>query len=373
MGRNDSLWSRHRPRRVQVVFALRVTVGALVALGIALYFRLPLPLWAVLTSIMVSQMSVGRSLKATVDYLCGTLVGVAYGGALAVLVPHDGELALMAVLGVALAPLALLGAIDRRMTVAPITAAIVILVPSITHSSPLASAIDRVTEVGLGAVTGFVVSFLLLPSNAHRLAIATIARTLEQMADALRDLLDGLGKGLDNEELHRIQDHIGQAMGKLAAIGEEAERERSARLASGPDTGPLLRTLLRLRHDMVMLGRVAGAPLPAALLARLGVPLTHVRNAITLYLRGCGAALLQRRRPPPPDDLDSALAAFAAEAARLHQEGLTATLTGQDAEHFFALGFALQQIRRNLADLAERVAEWAGAPQHASEIAAAGR
>ena len=35
-----------------------------------------------------------------------------------------------------------------------------------------------------------------------------------------------------------------------------------ARLTSGPDTGPLLRTLLRLRHDIVILGRAVGCELP---------------------------------------------------------------------------------------------------------------
>ena len=52
-------------------------------------------------------------------------------------------------------------------------------------------------------------------------------------------------------------------MVNLNAIGSEAERERAARLSSGPDTGPLLRTILRLRHDVVMIGRATVVPLPA--------------------------------------------------------------------------------------------------------------
>jgi hypothetical protein len=36
-----------------------------------------------------------------------------------------------------------------------------------THTSQVASAIDRVLEVALGGVTGFVISYLLFPSNAH--------------------------------------------------------------------------------------------------------------------------------------------------------------------------------------------------------------
>jgi len=65
----------------------------------------------------------------------------------------------------AVAPLALIAAINPRFSVAPITAIIVLLVPTITHASPIASALDRVLEVALGGVTGLVVSFLLLPSS----------------------------------------------------------------------------------------------------------------------------------------------------------------------------------------------------------------
>jgi hypothetical protein len=53
-------------------------------------------LWAVLTAVIVTQMSVGRSLKATFDYLAGTLGGAIYGGAIGGLVPHSNEMALLA-------------------------------------------------------------------------------------------------------------------------------------------------------------------------------------------------------------------------------------------------------------------------------------
>jgi uncharacterized membrane protein YccC len=68
------------------------------SLAAAQSLQLPLPLWAVLTAVIVTQMSVGRSLKATFDYLVGTLGGAIYGGAIGVLIPHSDEIALLAVL-----------------------------------------------------------------------------------------------------------------------------------------------------------------------------------------------------------------------------------------------------------------------------------
>ena len=105
-------------------------------------------------------------LKATFDYLVGTLGGAIYGGAIRLLVPHSNEITLLAVLGIAVAPLAFLAARNPKFSVAPVTAIIVLLVPTITHASQIASAVDRVLEITVGGVIGLAVSFFLLPSNA---------------------------------------------------------------------------------------------------------------------------------------------------------------------------------------------------------------
>src|ERR1700689_5706108 len=78
-------------RKVELGLGVRVPVAAMGALVIALACGLKLPLWAVLTSLIVTQMSVGRSLKATRDYLIGTVGGAIYGGAIPLLIPHSRE------------------------------------------------------------------------------------------------------------------------------------------------------------------------------------------------------------------------------------------------------------------------------------------
>ena len=346
-------------RRVQLTLSIRVTIAAVASLALAQFLQLPLPLWAVMTAIIVTQMSVGRPLKATFDYLVGTLGGAIYGGAIGVLVPHSNEIALLTVLAMAVAPLTLLAAMNPRLSVAPITAVIVLLVPTITHASPIASALDRILEVSLGGVIGFAVSFFLLPSNAHSLVVEAAARTLDQMARALGELLTGLTRGLDADSLHRIQDGIGQALAQMNVVGAEAAHERSAGLAVGPDTEPLLRTLLRLRHDLVMIGRAVVIPPPEAFRTRLESPLACAGIAFADYLRASGIALQARRGPPSLNTVDAALDAYVAQIATLRGDGLTRALPGAAAERFFALGFALEQLHLNLKDLEQRVAEWA--------------
>jgi hypothetical protein len=347
-----------RSKKVELGLGVRVTVAAMGALAIALACGLKLPLWAVLTSIIVTQMSVGRSLKATRDYLVGTIGGAIYGGAVAVLVPHSGESALLAVLVMAVAPLAFIAAINPSLNVATVTAIIVLLLPAMSHGDPLDPAIDRVLEVTVGAITGLLVSFLVFPSRAHSQIRASAARVLELMAAALKELLSGLTRGLDNDALHGLQDGIGSALVGLNTVGAEAERERGAKLSSGPDTGPLLRTILRLRHDLVMIGRASVVPLPIELQRRLAAPLNDVSNAMADYLRSMAAALRTGRGAPAIWPVQSALEAYAAAVAAVRSDGLTRGVPGDVAEHFFALGFSLEQMRQNLRDLERCVSHW---------------
>jgi uncharacterized membrane protein YccC len=100
-----------------------------------------------LTAVIVTQLSLGRSLKATIDYFIGTLGGAVYSGIVAVLIPHPSEISLLVVLAVAIAPLALLAAMKPSFAVAPFTTVMVLLPPSILHVGRIESAIYRVFEV----------------------------------------------------------------------------------------------------------------------------------------------------------------------------------------------------------------------------------
>lgn len=356
-----------RSRKVELGLGVRVTVAAMGALATALALGLKLPLWAVLTSTIVTQMSVGRSLKASRDYMVGTIGGALYGGAVAILIPHSGEGALLAVLILAVAPLAFIAAINPSLNVATITAIIVLLLPITNHADVLDAAIDRVLEVTVGAIMGLLVSFIVLPSRAHSLVRNSAARVLDLMAAALNELLSSLTRGRDNDALHKLQDGIGAALVGLNAVGAEAERERAARLSTGPDTGPLLRTVLRLRHDLVMIGRASVVPLPADLQRRLAAPLASVSKAFAGYLKATAISLRTGTLPPPYSPMQAALQAYAAEVALVRSEGLTRGVPGDVAERFFALGFSLEQMRQNLKDLERCVTDWTSSRQVSNE------
>ena len=347
---------------VELRLCFRVTVAALLTFALSELLHLPLVLWTVLTAVIVTQLSVGRSVKATVDYLIGTIGGAAYSGVVAVIIPHPNEIMLLTVLAVAIAPLALLAAVRPSFAVAPFTAVMVLLAPSILQVGPIESALYRVFEVALGGAVALLVSVFVFPARAHGLAIDGAAHMLDLIARALHDLLAGFRQGLDIMALHQIQDGLGQAFSKLEAIGDEAKRERMALLAAEPDLGPLLRTLLRLRHDLVIIGRSVIAPLPTVLEERLLPHIDRIGGVVISHLRACGDALRARRGPPSLTVVESEIDSYAAEIAALRQEGVTRDCSIDVVERFFTLGFAFEQLRQHLVDLERCTNELAQVP-----------
>ena len=180
---------------------------------------------------------------------------------------------------------------------------------------------------------------------------------LNLMATCLPELFSGLMQTYDAAAIGRIQDSIGQAFARSDTIAIEARHERIGFYAAEPSLGPLLRTLLRLRHDLVMIGRTAAVPLPETFQARLGPLFTQVAKTAAEYLRRSGEELATRRNPLPSHAVEAALEKFSDAFSEVRREGLTRGLPVDTVERIFALGFSLDQLRQNLRDLERCVTE----------------
>ena len=171
----------------------------------------------------------------------------------------------------ALFPLAILAAIKPAFRVAPITSLIMLLPPTGQAIGPLASAIDRVLEITLGNIVGVVVSLFVLPARAHTLMTEAAAKVVSLNAELFSVFIGELTADPNGRSaLQKLHPQIRSALKKAEAAAEEAMRERRSHLTDAPDPEPLIRTLYRVRHDLVMIGRAASSPLPAPVLERLG-------------------------------------------------------------------------------------------------------
>ncbi len=317
-------------------------------------------LWVVLTAVVVTQMSAGGSLRATAEYMIGTLSGVVYAGALGALIPHTTAIEEAGLLALTIAPLALMAAIKPSFRVAPFTAVLVLLISGQFDQGPIQSALNRLLEVGLGGVIAMAVSLLVLPQRAYSLALECATRILNRMAAFLPELLEGFWRNLDasrgraQPERDRPRRHRIPGDG-----GGGAEASEWSSCCAEPDEGPLSRTLLRLRHDLVILGRAAAVPLPEVFAQRLRPRLAALAAEASRFLRGCATALTRRRNPPSLDAMDGALQAYVSEVVAMRREGLTRALSIEEAERVFTLAFALEQLYRNFSDLERCVKEHA--------------
>jgi uncharacterized membrane protein YccC len=276
----------------------------------------------------------------------------------AALVPHPTVLGLAAVLAVAIAPLTYAAAVSPSFRVAPVTAVLVLMISAQIGEAPIELAFDRLLEVGIGAAVAIMVSLLVFPARAHVLEVDEAAHVLDRMARALPAVMAGFRTKADSSENLRRQNEIREAVHAF----EEVAAERLISLAAQPDPAVLARTLLRLRHDLIMIGRAASAPLPDHLAARLGPILEEFAATARDYLLASANALTCRHTISSGVLVDAALAAYISEVASIEAERLMADLSVEERERVFALGFALQQLPRHFSDLARCLQEWARNP-----------
>src|ERR1700721_2490730 len=113
-------WAAARPK---LRYCVRATTVALVAFWLGHVSGLPLHgLWAVLTAVVVTQMSAGGSVRATVEYMIGTFGGAIYAAITGLLIPHTTAIAQGGVLAFTIAPLALAAALNPNFPVPPFSA-----------------------------------------------------------------------------------------------------------------------------------------------------------------------------------------------------------------------------------------------------------
>jgi len=367
------LMTQWRVYRSQLRFCIRVTVAAIAALLIAQFFALPLHgLWVVLTATVVTQLSVGGSVRAGMEYVVGTLGGAVYAGLIGLLIPHDTVPAQAAVLAITIAPLAFAAAINPNFRVAPFSAVLVLLIAGQIGEGPIESALTRLLEVTLGGLIAVVVSLLVIPVRADHLTREAAARVLDDMAEELPKILANFFRTADQTAVRNRQDRIGRSVAALQDVVEEIASERPVTFTSAPDPGPLSRTLLRLRHDFVMMGRASAEPLPADLAEQLRPTLDRVGAAVSKHFRACALALTSGHKPPPLAPLQAELDTCASQLTALRQHELT-QLSASQLERLFALGFAFEQLQQNILDLERCVREWAASPRRLADKPAKSR
>jgi uncharacterized membrane protein YccC len=341
---------RHGPKAVQ---ALRMTASSLAAFGLAQALALPQGFWAVITALIVTQSNVGGSLKAALDRFIGSVFGAVYGSVVAFLIPHEHGILRATALVVAVAPLSYLAALSAGFRIAPITAIIVLLSATGSTLGPFGFAVDRVLEVGLGCAAGLVVSVLIVPARASRLVLETAAQVMRLLAEQL-EAMSALSDQAQ-ADASALAVRTREILTKLETLVGEAARERRSRLTDAPDPEPLFRTLMRLRHGVVMLRRALREPRHEALREHVAQPWSRAARTGAAALRDLGQALSEGQAPERSAAMAEAVGDYRSALDDMRRRELTKPLPTDAVWLLFGAGFALEQFRRDLDDLVERV------------------
>jgi uncharacterized membrane protein YccC len=357
MRQADSWLTRHR---TELRLSLRMTVAGLLSFAVAQLFPVSQTYWAVLSAVIVTQSSLGGSLKATLDRFISTLGGAGWGVAVTYAVPHSSLATTALALGAALVPLSLMVAFRPNYRVAPITAVIVLL----GHTAPggvIDTALDRVFEISLGGVVALAVALTVSPQRAQKALFEAAGAALVPMAEQAVAVLGGVSGQLDQAAVIRLHDRIRTAIEAAATCAAEATRERRSYMSDAPDLEPLVRTLRRISHDLVIVARTVPSPLPEPMRGRLADAASALGAAFAAAMTALRTALTKGADPPAAGSLDAAFAAYADAMTGLRRDGLTRALGDTDVERVFGLYFGLEELRRNLDELIARVAELAPA------------
>lgn len=348
---------------------VRITIGALISYWAMQYFGMQQGYWMVFTAILVTQTSVGGSVKAAVERMLGTFAGAAWGALICTFAPHEDPVLFSGWIVLALAPTSIFAGVYPSFRIAPITVAIMLFGNAVSKMSPVLYAEHRVFDIGIGCIIGLVVSLTVFPSRAHRALATAAAEVLGSYADLVTRLLEVAASQLDYMAIDTAQGKIRGALNKVETVGDEAKRERTHKLTNEPDPDPLLRMLRRIRNDLIMLGRAVVLPLPKPAVDVLAPPLTEVSKATVAMLQAAAESLIADKNLAVPENFESAFSTFAGAIANMHRQHALSELPDADAGRVFTLSFALEQLRLNLKDLAARVDDFVAeeAPPVAAE------
>ncbi len=337
--------------RWRLVHALRMTAAGVAVLVSVHALGLSVELSAVIAAVMVTQSNVGGSLKMAFEQFVGSLFGAAYAAVVVLAVMPDDPLSSAVALAIALAPLAVLAAFSAGFRIAPITAAIVLLGGPGLGMGPLHLAADRILGVGLGCGVGLLVSVLVMPARASRSAVETAGRITRLMADQLQALASGDPPGQADLGSRAVE--IRENFLQLTVFVEEAAHERRAWLPENREGARLLRTLRRVRLDVDMLRRAARGAGNDVLHERAAVSWQSAAESGASTLRSICRLLAGQPVAENPNTLAPAVRDYRVAIEDMLRTGMTHSLPTAALARLFGIGFALDQLRRDLDDLIE--------------------
>ena len=304
--------------------AARLSVAAVLCAQITHLIGLQQGFWAVITAIIIMQGSQSGTLGAAMDRLFATIAGGVLGVAvvwigLMLWMPQAVRLILATV------PFAMLALQRPSFRLAPVTAAIVVMISG-SGQEALQFALDRLLEISIGSIIGVATAHLVLPGPARATIHDGTAAVLQKLGAAALAHMTRQAEA----DIAPLDTAVRHQLSEMTAAAKEEAREHAIHLSAVPPAAPLLRTLRRLQEDVTIIARVMAV--------ETADPPDHAALGAVVQAQFHAAADFLREGGTPPD--------YAALDAVIDTQADASTLQ-----------FALLTLRRDLADLADRMCD----------------
>ncbi|MPW19310.1 FUSC family protein [Paraburkholderia sp. CNPSo 3157] len=271
----------------------RTLTGCVLSYGAARLATLPEGYWALITTlIVVTQPSLTQAITTARDQVIGACIGAIVGGIGIVVIERGADP--VAVVSIALLPLAALAAARPGLRLACVTLVIVVLVPG-GGGSAFERPLHRVAEIMIGAAAAFIAT-VMWPNRAVKLAHRNARECLEALAQMIQLRLAATS---DDAALARLEQRSIDAQSALAEALQEAGREHvfvPILRGSSDAIDKVQPFLVRLHRDVLVFGQ-------ALLHERMGDGSARVDEAwpalprvLTLLADAVGAVPVSQRK-----------------------------------------------------------------------------
>jgi uncharacterized membrane protein YccC len=351
----NALWARlgaHlQSRHGDFRHAVRVAAACAATFAIMRILNIPGGQWAVFTTVIVMQTSIGGTIAQAVERLIGTMVG-AVAGAAAVYAQEVSGADQVLVLSILVAFVAFVAGSRPTLRAAPLTA-VIMLVAHPAELEPAIAALYRVGEILLGGVTGVAATLLIFPAHAHAAVVSKLTAVFATLEAILASHASRLALGGAGDAATPLFQDSREQLGQMQTAMGEAARESASRLGSNRHSDATARTTWRVRNDLVSLGRALSSPLPVP---GMIAPGEQVLKAYQAFLATCREHLTGG---PRPDRIAFAAAheAFQDAVQALRDSGVMRGIPYDDLAQAFGFVFAVDALYANLSDLSDRLEE----------------
>ena len=237
----------------------------------------------------------------------------------------------------------------------PRSRAAIVILSDPHYGGAVSSAVNRVIEIGLGAVIAIITSLLVFPSRAGTALAEHVGRTLPLLAEHLDGTIRAAqGKRRSLDELFTLNGKVRAALAVGETLATEARRELAGRVAAHADPAAVLRTLRRTWYTLMMAARSVQSELPRVGIDPLSTNLGQIRDVGPAVISQLGVTYSGKNSQIDLEQLQSVLSAFEVAVAEVRRSGVLRELSTDDTARFFTFAFAMGQLPQNLMDLRDR-------------------